>query len=210
MVCPHFDWCAGLKKKIPCTTLRKKYKLFIPNASPKVAKYKPFSWTNSQRCAILSPMHQSIQLTGNCFLLVQAAAPIISIFSPRRWVKTHLSSVRFHQQPNNFNSINSLFSMRGALSTTPKSLYSTTASANECLHMQQQIASYIAGLWEGDGHIIPPKYNGDGKCINTPSFNITFKAANLPLVFWLIPLWGGWIRHKPKEGAPVPYGLDNQ
>lgn len=65
-------------------------------------------------------------------------------------------------------------------------------------------ASYLAGLWEGDGQITLAKRSSRGKCINTPALHITFKKSNRPLVKKIISYWGGWIRVKKKNKALVP------
>lgn len=65
--------------------------------------------------------------------------------------------------------------------------------------MEKDISFYIAGLWEGDGHIVIA-------CEKTKScsFAITFKKQNLPLVEYLKSYIGhGFLRNKVKENAVV-------
>ena len=62
--------------------------------------------------------------------------------------------------------------------------------------------SYLAGLFEGDGHIWMPKYNV--KKIHNPRFCITFAYKNEPLAKKLLEIIGyGFIRYKPKKNACV-------
>lgn len=63
------------------------------------------------------------------------------------------------------------------------------------------IGPYLAGLFEGDGHVILPKiYNSK---LSYPSINITFVNKDLPLVCKLVELYGGRIRFKNKENAII-------
>lgn len=65
------------------------------------------------------------------------------------------------------------------------------------------IGSYLAGLFEGDGHInLSKTINSKGK-ISYPYIAITFFNKDLPLVNRLIELYGGRIRFKNKENAIV-------
>ncbi len=57
---------------------------------------------------------------------------------------------------------------------------------------------YLAGLWEGDGHIWIPKNK-----INSPHFCITFHEKEYPLVQKQKNILGGFIRHKRKNSAYV-------
>lgn len=62
--------------------------------------------------------------------------------------------------------------------------------------------SYLAGLFEGDGHIWMPKYNMKKK--HNPRFCITFNIKNEPLAKKLLEIIGyGFIRYKPKDNACV-------
>lgn len=60
-----------------------------------------------------------------------------------------------------------------------------------------QFSSYLAGLWEGDGHVWIPKttHAPSGKRYS-PHFCITFGNTELPLVKALQTLIGGYIRYK--------------
>ena len=64
------------------------------------------------------------------------------------------------------------------------------------------INSYLAGLFEGDGHIWMPNYNIKKK--HNPRFCITFAIKNEPLAKKLLEIIGyGFIRYKPKNNACV-------
>ncbi|OSX56064.1 hypothetical protein POSPLADRAFT_1161144 [Postia placenta MAD-698-R-SB12] len=66
------------------------------------------------------------------------------------------------------------------------------------------IKYYLAGLWEGDGHIWIPKTikSPSGKKY-TPHFAISFAESEYPLVLELKVLIGGSIRHKVENHAYV-------
>jgi hypothetical protein len=62
--------------------------------------------------------------------------------------------------------------------------------------------SYLAGLFEGDGHIWMPKENTKKR--HNPKFCITFSLKNEPLAKKLLEIIGyGFIRYKPKDNACV-------
>ena len=62
--------------------------------------------------------------------------------------------------------------------------------------------SYLAGLFEGDGHIWFPNHNIKKK--HNPRFCITFALKNEPLAKKFIEILGsGFIRYKPKNNACV-------
>ena len=63
--------------------------------------------------------------------------------------------------------------------------------------------SYLAGLFEADGHIWMPIQKRTGKSHN-PRLNITFHLKDLPLAERILQHIGeGFIRHKPKQNACV-------
>jgi hypothetical protein len=66
----------------------------------------------------------------------------------------------------------------------------------------KQINSYLAGLFEGDGHIWLPKLNMKKK--HNPRFCITFGLKNEPLAKKILEIIEyGHIKYKPKENACV-------
>lgn len=64
------------------------------------------------------------------------------------------------------------------------------------------LGPYLAGLFEGDGHISLNKIGSSGK-LSSPYIAITFVNKDLPLINKLIELFGGRIRFKNKENAIV-------
>lgn len=79
----------------------------------------------------------------------------------------------------------------------------TIDKENGISRSNKQLGAYLAGLWEGDGHIVLPVYNNVGKLKNTPCFAITASVKQLPLFEIFQKTFGGWIRHKQKENAIV-------
>lgn len=59
---------------------------------------------------------------------------------------------------------------------------------------------YLAGLWEGDGHIEMWK-NAKGNCY--PKWRITFNEKDYPLIQVLQQKLGGRIYHIPKKHAKI-------
>lgn len=69
---------------------------------------------------------------------------------------------------------------------------------------QSKFNAYLAGLWEGDGHIwIPATTHAPSGKRYTPHFCITFADTNYPLAIMLKRRLGGSIRHKPENNAYV-------
>lgn len=69
-------------------------------------------------------------------------------------------------------------------------------------HINQE--AYIAGQWEGDGHIwIPATERAPSGKLYHPHFCITFRDIELPLVKYLQKIIGGSIRHKKENHAYV-------
>lgn len=72
------------------------------------------------------------------------------------------------------------------------------------LRKPSNLGSYLAGLWEGDGHIwVPTTTNAPSGKKYTSHFAITFAEVDLPLVVLLQILIGGTIRHKVENNAYV-------
>jgi hypothetical protein len=82
--------------------------------------------------------------------------------------------------------------------------YYSTSHINDNYKNNEKIIfnSYLAGLFEGDGHIWMPKKNMKKK--HNPRFCITFNLKNEPLAKKLLEIIGyGFIRYKPKDNACV-------
>jgi len=64
------------------------------------------------------------------------------------------------------------------------------------------LGPYLAGLWEGDGHIWIPKttHSPSGKLYH-PHFVITFDDKQYPLILMLKSRIGGTIRYKKNQHA---------
>lgn len=73
---------------------------------------------------------------------------------------------------------------------------------NNLLKGDRKLKSYLAGLYEGDGHIWMPPSSSKKK--HNPRFCITFNIKDEPLAKKLLGIVGsGHIRYKPKENACV-------
>lgn len=79
--------------------------------------------------------------------------------------------------------------------------YSIDANKNKLNLSSNFSHSYLAGLFEGDGHIISSKFT-KGK-ISYPYIAITFVNKDLPLINKLVEMFGGRLRFKNKENAIV-------
>ena len=88
-----------------------------------------------------------------------------------------------------------------------KRLYNKTQSkcyvTSSSVHKQvNNLNTYLAGLYEGDGHIWIQKQ--DQKKKHNPRFCITFGLKNEPLAKKILEMVGsGFIRYKPKDNACV-------
>ena len=72
------------------------------------------------------------------------------------------------------------------------------------LDKPSNLGSYLAGLWEGDGHLwVPTTTKSPSGKKYTPHFAITFSEVDYPLVVVLQNLIAGSIRHKVENNACV-------
>jgi group I intron endonuclease len=95
------------------------------------------------------------------------------------------------------NSSTSLKACRGEAHANLKVNHASSILFNSC-----NLASYLAGLFEGDGHIWIQKQAG--KKTHNPRFCITFSLKNEALAQKLLGIIGsGFLRYKPKDNACV-------
>ena len=92
-----------------------------------------------------------------------------------------------------------LYSQESELESVEKSTLINNSNKSE------SIGPYLAGLFEGDGHIVLSKsIIVNSKVKNTsPSIAITFVNKDLPLINKLLEKFGGRLRFKNKENAIV-------
>lgn len=86
-----------------------------------------------------------------------------------------------------------------------KSTNNSTSCSNRSSKFENSLCfgSYLAGLFEADGHIWIPIQKRKGKSHN-PRLNITFHLKDYPLAEKILHHIGeGFIRHKPKQNACV-------
>jgi len=109
-------------------------------------------------------------------------------------------------------SINSKINVKNVSKNTMKNVSKNTMKNINKLKMEYTtinlinnkalLGPYLAGLFEGDGHIWLPKNNTKKK--HNPRFCITFALKNEPLAKKLLEMIGyGFIRYKPKNNACV-------
>ena len=86
------------------------------------------------------------------------------------------------------------------------SLVFSGSHAQFYLHDRPLLESYLAGLWEGNGHITTPVWNQQGGWTNTPGVFITFREADRNTIEFfrrIAKRWGGWVREKPESHSLV-------
>jgi hypothetical protein len=120
----------------------------------------------------------------NYFLPIHCGAP--DYFKYLNKLLTYFYSININN--NNYNNLNS----------SSKLFYK-----KDNIYKFNFIGSYLAGLFEGDGHIILSKILDSKGKISYPYIAITFVNKDLPLINKFIELFGGKLRFKNKENAIV-------
>ena len=100
---------------------------------------------------------------------------------------------------NRFRSVDLKFNSYASSSTR---IFSSTSQNTGNLN-SPDIGSYLAGLWEGDGHIVLPSFCPSGSLNNTPGIAFTAHEKQKTLFEKLKGKYGGFIRHKTKDNAIV-------
>ena len=87
--------------------------------------------------------------------------------------------------------------------------YSVNSGINQARYYSRvflndsDMGAYLAGLWEGDGHIVVPIKDSNGRLMNTPCVAFTAHEKQLPLFELFKSKYGGWLRFKTDEHAIV-------
>jgi hypothetical protein len=111
--------------------------------------------------------------------------------------------------PDYFKYLNKLLTSFYSIDNNSKNKESSSDLSNlkENISNIHSIGPYLAGLFEGDGHIILSKKINSKRLkackISSPYIAITFVNKDLPLVTKFIELFGGRLRFKNKENAIV-------
>jgi LAGLIDADG endonuclease len=125
---------------------------------------------------------------GNYFLPVHIGAPDYFNYLNKRLTRFYTNKFSTYSEYDQKSQSNM------------QQLAKTNSDANSKPHF---IGSYLAGLFEGDGHISLSKVvNTKGK-ISYPYLALTFVNKDLPLINKLIEKYGGRLRFKNKENAIV-------
>jgi len=107
--------------------------------------------------------------------------------------------------PDNFNYLNKrmIFFYSIAKIYNKINSYSDSSDIKVNTSNFNSIGPYLAGLFEGDGHIILSQVNKLTGKISYPYIAITFVNKDLPLINKFLELYGGRLRLKNKENAIV-------
>lgn len=152
--------------------------------------------------------------SGNYLLPVQIGAPdyklksfYISIYRPSiKNIENSFIPFQFFIFKNSFcHRLGPLLTNIASILTSVKRENIQSININKKRYQSKlninNLGPYLAGLWEGDGHISNINSKGDEKFY--PYLAITFPLKDEPLVFNLQSLLGGRIRRKDKENALV-------
>ena len=100
----------------------------------------------------------------------------------------------------------SIDKIKSHLSSAHSNIYlkgTDVSNTKEKTYNSYSIGSYLAGLFEGDGHIILSKVSNSKGKISYPYIAITFFNKDLPFIKKLVEIYGGRLRFKNKENAIV-------
>jgi Cytochrome C and Quinol oxidase polypeptide I/LAGLIDADG endonuclease len=143
---------------------------------------------------------------GNYFLPIHLGAPdyfnYLNNLNPlllntSRCANASTAIICFTNKNNNLSDSLPIYSQESDSDEKP--------TKNNNSNKSESIGPYLAGLFEGDGHIVLSKsIIENSKVKNTsPSIAITFINKDLPLINKLLKIFGGRLRFKDKENAIV-------
>ena len=122
---------------------------------------------------------------GNYLLPVQCGAPDLKKIFYSNFLNTLNNNLNYENIQSSINDINNF-----------------NADSSK-INSKIRIGSYLAGLFEGDGHLYLPEFSNLKIGKFYPYIAITFPNKDYPLICKLQKLFGGNLRFKIKENAIV-------